>query len=118
MAMLVVDNVTLPSPSKFEWSIQDVSLGESGRDDAGYMYKSRVTSKRKILLEWQGIKPATAKTILEAFQPEYIHVTYFDPLTGADRTMEAYIGDRHAPVKVWQIDNKIYETISLDVIER
>ena len=118
MAMLIVDNITLPSPSKFDWSLQDVSIGESGRDDTGKMYKGRVCSKRKIVLEWSGIRPAGAKTILEAFQPEYVNVTYFDPLTGADRTMEAYIGDRSAPVKVWQVNNKIYETISLDVIER
>ena len=26
-----VDGVTMPCPSSWEWSLQDVSLGESGR---------------------------------------------------------------------------------------
>ena len=32
--------------------------------------------------------------------------------------IEAYIGDRSAPVKIWSDSNKIYETLSFDVIER
>lgn len=118
MSMIAVGGVNLPSPSKFEWNIQDVSLGESGRDDTGYMFKARVTRKRKINLEWQGVKPSVAKTLLEAFQPEYVNVTYFDPLDGASATRTFYTGDQALPVKIWSTDNKIYETVSFNIIER
>ena len=118
MAMITVDGVVMPAPSKDEWNIQDVSIGESGRDDTGYMYKGRVTSKVKLVLEWQGKTPTVAKSILEAFQPEYIHVNYFDPLEGDYVTKEFYTGDRSAKVKIWSENNKIFETISFDIIER
>ena len=118
MAMISVGGVDLPAPSKFEWSIQDVSIGESGRDDTGYMYKGRVKSKRKIVLEWQGKDPATTKTILTAFRPEYVNVTYFDPLDGAMATRNFYTGDQKTPVKIWTSNDKIYETVAFDIIER
>ena len=118
MAMLVIDGVTMPTPSKYEWSIQDVSIGESGRDDTGYMYKGRVTSKVKLVLEWAGKDPVSCKAILEAVQPEYIMVTYFDSLKGEMTEKQFYTGDRHTKTKIWSENNKIFETISLDIIER
>lgn len=116
--MIQVGGVALPSPSKFEWSLQDVSIGDSGRDDTGYMYKGRVCQKRKIVLEWSGMGVEDTATILSAFNPEYIEVRYFDPLEGAYAIRTFYVGDRTAPVKIWTINNKIYETISFDIIER
>jgi len=118
MAMLIIDGVTMPAPSKLDWSIQDVSIGESGRDDTGYMFKGRVTSKRKLVLEWAGKDPVTCKAVLEAVQPEYIEVTYFDPLMGETTTKTFYTGDRSTKVKIWSENNKIFETISFDIIER
>ena len=108
----------LPAPSKMEWSLQDVSIGYSGRDDSGLMFKGRITQKRKIVLEWAGKKPADAKIILEAFNPEYVDVKFFDPLIGDMTTKTMYVGDRTSPVKIWTVNNKIYETISFDIIER
>ena len=54
---------------------------------------------------------ATQETadILQAFQPEYIMVTYHDPLLNDYRTAEFYVGDRSAPVKYWLVDKKYYE---------
>lgn len=118
MAMITVDGVVMPAPSKDEWSIQDVSIGESGRDDTGYMYKGRVTSKVKLVLEWAGKDPVTAQSILGAFQPEYISVNYFDPLVGDYTTKTFYTGDRSAKVKIWSENSKIFETVSFDIIER
>lgn len=118
MAMITVDGVVMPAPSKDEWSIQDVSIGESGRDDVGYMWKARIASKVKLQLEWQGKTPTVAKSILEAFQPEYISVNYFDPLVGDYTTKTFYTGDRSAKVKIWSENNKVFETVSFDIIER
>lgn len=110
--------VDMPNPSKMNYSLQDVSQGDSGRDDTGYMYKGRVTQKVKLELAWSAVSPETASTILNAFDPEYMYVRYFDPKAGNYRIIEAYIGDRSAPVKIWSDSNKIYETLSFDVIER
>ena len=110
--------VDMPNPSKCDWSLQDVSIGDSGRDDRGYMFKGRVTQKRKLALAWNAVSPTVASTILNAFNPEYIYIRYFDAMEGSYQIKEFYVGDRSAPVKIWSTDSKIYETLSFDVIER
>lgn len=110
--------VDMPNPSKMDWSYQDVSQGDSGRDDTGKMYKGKVTDKVKLALSWNGITPAVASQILQAFKPEYIYVRYFDPELNNYRIMEAYTGDKTAPARIWTVNNKIYENVSFDVIER
>lgn len=110
--------VDMPNPSKMDYSLQDVSQGDSGRDDTGYMYKGRVTQKVKLALAWSAVSPEKASLILNAFDPEYMYVRYFDPKRGSYQIIEAYIGDRSAPVKIWSDDQQIYESLSFDVIER
>ena len=116
--LIRVDGVDMPNPSKLQWGLQDVSIGDSGRDDTGYMYKGRVTQKVKIELEWSAVSPSVASTILQAFNPEYINVRYFDPIANAWQIKNFYVGDRSAPVKIWSVNQKIYETVSFDIIER
>lgn len=106
------------SPSKMEWGLQDVSGSDAGRTEDGYMFKNRVTQKRKLQLEWWGIGTTEAARILQAFNPEYINVTYFDPLIGDTVTKTFYTGDKSAPVKMWTAGKKLYETISFNIIER
>lgn len=116
--LIRVDGVDMPNPSSMKWSLQDVSIGDSGRDDKGYMYKGRVTQKVKIELSWSAVKPSVASTILSAFNPEYINVRYFDPKANAYQIKNFYVGDRSAPTKIWAVGQKIYETVSFDIIER
>lgn len=116
--LIRVDGVDMPNPSKMSWSLQDVSIGDSGRDDTGYMYKGRVTQKRKLELEWSAVTPEKASKILNAFNPEYINVRYFDPKENSWQIKNFYVGDRSAPVKIWTVNNKIYETVKFDIIER
>ena len=82
------------------------------------MHKDRVAQKRKIQLGWRMKDTATTAQILQAFNPEYISVRYFDMLDNQYETRTFYVGDRQAPVKVWQVGNHIIETISFDIIER
>lgn len=55
---------------------------------------------------------------MQAFNPEYINVTYPDAMSGTDETREFYVGDRSAPMKMWTVKKKIYSQISFDIIER
>lgn len=116
--MIKVDGVAIKSPSTFNISINDISASSAGRDESGRMHKERKTRKRKIVLAWNGPSPAEAKEILAAFKPEYFKVTYFDPLEGKNQTRTFYSGDQTVPVKTWTANNKVYEQISFDIIER
>ena len=107
----------LPAPYKYEWSLQRVSAGESGRSDDAVMHVNQVAQKRKIQLAWRTKTPAETATILQAVNPEYIWVRYWDMLDAQYETRKFYTGDRAAPVKLWNTGKKIIETITVDIIE-
>ncbi len=117
MAMLWVDGVECPCPSTFEWGMIDVSDTDSGRTLDTVMHKNRVGQKRQIQLAWNGKDRATTAKILQMFNPEYIQVTYPDAMSGTDETRTFYVGDRSAPVKIWTVNNKRYESVSFSIIE-
>jgi len=113
-----VDGQAMPCPSTFVWGLQDVSLGESGRTDDALMHKNRVAQKRKLQIGYNGLTPEEASTILQAVNPEYINVTYFDLLAGEKQTRTFYVGDRSSPFKWWWDGKHILETLTFDLIER
>ena len=118
MAMIKVNGTAVKTPSSFSWGLQDVSDSASGRTQDSIMHKNRVAQKRKIQLSWN--KPTKEETaaILQAFNQEYIDVTYPDAMSGTDETRTFYVGDRSAPMKMWTVNRKIYSQVSFDIIER
>lgn len=113
-----IDGVTMPCPSSFEWGLQDVSLGESGRTDDALMHKNRVAQKRKIAISYNGADKDVCATVLQAVNPEYIQVTYHDLMDNQMETREFYVGDRSGNYKCWWVGNKRVERLSFDIIER
>lgn len=114
-----VNNVDMPCPSKFEISYQDVSAADSGRVESALMYKNRVAQKVKISLEWLGVSDANAATILTAFDPEYVDVTFHDAKTNAVTTKNFYTGDRKGATYWWNDDGDFtFSSIAFDIIER
>ena len=117
MAMIWIGNRELPTPSTFEWGMIDVSASDSGRTQDGKMHKNRIAQKRQLKLSWNGTDKVRTAKILQMVNPEYIRVTYPDAMSGTDETRTFYVGDRSAPIKIWTINNKRYETLSFDLIE-
>ena len=118
MAMIVVDGVEIKTPSSFSWGLQDISDSASGRTQDAVMHKNRTAQKRKISLGWNNPTKEDTAIILQAFNPEYIEVTYPDAMSGTDETRTFYVGDRSAPMKIWTVNNKRYSQISFNIIER
>lgn len=116
--MLKVDNVWVKSPSSMTVHIQDISRSDAGRTEDGLMHKERIARKVKIDLQWSNPSPEDAQAILSAFAPEYVQVQFTHPLTGLATTKTFYSGDQDAPIKIWTVNNKRYESISFNIIER
>lgn len=111
-----VDNATnIPSPSKYDWKLSDVSSSDAGRTEDGLMHKMRIAQKTHLELEWQNVSDSDAQTILAAFQPEYISVKYFDYKSNGFLTKTFYVGDRS--VSAYNRVQKI-GTISFNIIEQ
>ena len=107
-------------PSLMEWSLQDVSAADSGRDTRGTMHKNRVSQKVKLTLEFNGIEWRRASTIIQAVDSEYFAVTYPDAKSGTMETRTFYRGDVTTPVWMWwdKEARKIYSKVAFNVIER
>ena len=116
--MLVVDGVKIKSPSSLSWGKQDISASDAGRTDDTIMHKNKVGEKRTLDLSWSGTTPQEASAILKAFAPEYFQVTYWDVENCRMETRRFYSGDKKAPVKIWTVNQKRYESISFNIIER
>lgn len=116
--MMMVDGVKIKTPSSFVWGLQDVSAADSGRTDDTVMHKNRIGQKRKLSLAWNNLTDEEAAAITQAFNPEYVTVTYPDAMAGSNESREFYVGDRTAPMKIWTVGNKRYEQLSFDIIER
>lgn len=114
-----VNGGDIPCPSKFDISYQDVSAPDSGRTLDALMWKNRVAQKVKIELEWLGLSDENAATILTAFDPEYVDVTYHDAKTNSIVTKNFYTGDRTG-ITYWWNDNDdfTYSSITFSIIER
>lgn len=109
----------LPCPSAMTWGKQDISKSSSGRTQyTGYMYKEKLSEKRKWELSWSALSKEQAHDVLKHFASEYFNVTLYDPLEGKETTKEYYCGDMSAPVKSWWVGNQRYDNVSFDIIER
>lgn len=118
MSMILVGGVAIKTPSTFSWGLQDISDSDAGRTDDTVMHKNRIGQKRKISLAWNNPTREETATILQAFNPEYVMVTYPDAMSGLNEIREFYVGDRSAPIKMWNVGNKRYEQLAFDIIER
>lgn len=110
-----------PDPYKLEWGLMDVSSDDAGRvmDANATMYKERLCQKRKLNLAWREITNAQASAILQAVNPEYFYVRYWDVMDNRWETREFYVGDRSAPFRWFEIlGGTRYSEVSFDLIER
>ncbi len=110
-----------PDPYKLEWGLMDVSSDDAGRvmDANATMYKERICQKRKLNVAWREITNAQASAILQAVNPEYFYVRYWDVMDNRWETREFYVGDRSAPFRWFEIlGGTRYSEVSFDLIER
>ena len=110
-----VNGAAIPCPSKYDWKLSDVSAADAGRTEDALMHKMRIAQKVHIELEWQNVSDAVAQTILTAFQPEYIDITYYDYKALSNLTKRFYVGDR--TVSAYNRARQI-STITFNVIEQ
>lgn len=114
-----VNGVDMPCPSKCEVGYQDISAPDSGRTLDGLMHKKRIGQKVTLGLEWVGVNDDDAATILQAFDPEYVNITYHDTKTNSNLTKNFYTGDRKASTYWWNDNGDFtYMNIAFNVIER
>ena len=84
---------SVPEPSSYRWSKKDLSGPDAGRSVSMDMVKLMRGKARTLDLEWKGLGFSQVSSLLNAFDHEYILLTYYDALTGNDQTKHFYMGD-------------------------
>ena len=114
--IMSVDGIAVRSPSIYQWSLQDVSSPDAGRTEDALMHKKRISQKVKLQLAWNNIRIEDASAILNAFDPEYIMVSYLDPKVGGYVEKRFYVGDRSAPM--YNNTCNVWSNVAFNIIEQ
>ncbi|CQR51486.1 DUF6711 family protein [Paenibacillus riograndensis] len=114
--MISINGVTLPSPTKYQVYIQDLSKGE--RNVNGLLLLERIATKRKIDLSWKMLSPSQYATILRLVSPVFFNVQYQDPEDATTRSGTFYAGDRSIGALNYTNGIVQYNELSFSIIER
>jgi hypothetical protein len=119
MALLKINTTELPVPTVLQPGIQDLDSEEgTGRNQAGDMFRDRVTVKRKVHCEWGPVTKNEMRNLLSAMSEVSFSFTYPDPQEGAIKTITAYVGDRSTPMLMpLGNDDWMWGGLSADFIE-
>ena len=109
----------LPTPSELKWSISDLDADGSGRNQNGDMFRDRVAVKRKLECTWPPLLANEMSELLNAVSDIFFELTYPDAMTGSNRTMTCYMGDRSSPIMRPETDGKwLWGGLSMNFVER
>lgn len=123
MAILTVKKndgtvVALPDPSGLTWDENDIDSEESSRNQLGDMCRDRIAVKRKIKCSWPPLIPSDCSKILKAVKDQIFQITYPDAEEGTNRTMNAYVGTRSAPMYSCIESEPLWEGLTMDIVEQ
>ena len=77
-----VDMIPFVAYQGLKWSRNDVEAPDAGRTLDGEMHRGRVATKIRLDVTCRPLTTWEAGTVLNAIQPEFVSVTYDDPLLG------------------------------------
>ena len=101
-----------------KWSRNDVDGPNAGRTLDGTMQRDRKATKIRLDITFTPLSEDDLAAVLNALLPEYVMVTYDDPMYGL-RTMEAYSNNNPATILIKNTHNKwVWTEITAPLIER
>lgn len=117
MALLTINGVEMPSPSKLEAEIFEIgAFGE--RTASGRLVADRVAVKRRLKLKWAVLSPAQMGLLLGAVGGVFFEAAYPDPQTGGMRTMTCRCADCSAGVLMIRNDQPVWTDVEMEWEER
>ena len=101
-----------------KWSRNDIDGPNAGRALDGTMYRDRVAIKYRWDVTCKPLLQSEMNTILSLVQPEYINVTFTDPVTGTTKTVECYSNNIPAQYLIYKDGKEYWSGITFPLIER
>jgi hypothetical protein len=116
LTLISINGVDLPTPTDLDIGIMDLSKAE--RNAKGTMIIERITTKQKLGLSYALLGGSDLSKVLNAVDPVFFSVTYFDPKINGFRTGTFYCGDRDCVMLDFKNGVPRYKDIKFDLIER
>lgn len=95
---MLINGKEAKAPESMQFSLQDLSSENSGRDMNGIMHKDVVAQKRSLNCKWGPMTMQDCAFLLKPVNSATFDVTYPDLLDGKPETRKFYVGDRTAPI--------------------
>lgn len=113
-----IDGVTVPTPSSYEFGVEDVSSEETGRTLDGIMHKDVVAVKDYYTCTWKSLGWNEAAELLRLVDgKEIVTVTYADPLfPDMMKVGEFYVGKRTGKANNLRNMNNTWKDITFQFI--
>lgn len=118
--LLMIDGQQMPTPSKFNITLNDLDSEETGRSIDGNLHRDVIgTNFRTIELEWRTMTRADLKKLLNAVSKTNFEVIYYDPIQDARIKKTMYAGNRKVDMYNYIIDNgkPLWVDISVTLIQ-
>ena len=109
--------IYVPDPDP-DYGLEAVYSSDSGRTEAGNMWKRRVTSKRTVTLKYNYITGAEKQELVDATFYADFSVTYYD--NGIQTISSAYVGSikyKGYSMSGYEDEGGLYEGLELDIVE-
>ena len=113
-----VDMTKYIASGGIKWSRNDIESPESGRTLDGLLHRGRVTTKIRLDITCRPMTASELSTVLTAIYPEYVSVTYSDPMYGTV-TKTMYSNNNPASYLMKRPDGtEWWSSITFPLIER
>jgi hypothetical protein len=102
----------------FKWTRNDIDGPDAGRTMDALMHRERVATKIRLDISCKPLLTEEASIVLNAIWPEYVTVTYLDPMTGLT-TKTMYSNNNPAAYCINKGDGREYwQGIEFPLVER
>lgn len=101
----------------FKWSRNDVDGPNAGRTLAGLMDRDRIATKIRLDITCRPLRIRELNTVLNLIMPEYVQVTYDDPLYGR-RTATMYSNNNPASYSMTKYGVEWWDGVTFPLVER
>jgi hypothetical protein len=121
MSILQINKFDIADPQTLTWDIYDLDSEDgAGRNQEGLMFRDRVAVKRKLNCTWPPMDDHEMSKLLKAMSDVFFTIRYPDAHDGTYREGEFYVGDRSAPMYMWNAEKGKYlwQGLSANFIER
>ncbi len=102
-----------------KWSRNDIDAQNSGRDvQSDTMIRKRVAQKARLDITCRPLTSAELHTVLDAIQPQWMSVKFYDPITNATVTKVMYTSTVPAAFYYDDGERQLWTGVEFPLIEQ